>query len=55
MQVSDALREIRIAAGGGFIYMQGAADRPIPYLRVVPNWVEQMKRAVDAADRSRAQ
>jgi hypothetical protein len=40
------------APGGGLIYMQGAVHRPIPYLRVVPHWVDRMKRAVDAADRS---
>jgi hypothetical protein len=39
------------APGGGLIYMQGAVDRPVPYLRVVPHWVDRMKRAVDASSR----
>ncbi|HSB55767.1 MAG TPA: protein kinase [Gemmatimonadales bacterium] len=39
------------APGGGLIYMQGAVDRPVPYLRVVPRWVDRMKRAVDEANR----
>jgi len=39
------------APGGGLIYLQGAADRPATYLRVVPNWVDRMKRAVDEANR----
>jgi serine/threonine-protein kinase len=39
------------APGGGVIYLRGAADRPASYLRVVPHWVDRMKRAVDAANR----
>jgi hypothetical protein len=39
------------APGGGLIYLQGAAARPATYLRVVPNWVARMKRAVDEANR----
>jgi len=39
------------APGGGLIYLQGAADRPASYLRVVPHWVDRMKRAVDEANR----
>jgi hypothetical protein len=39
------------APGGGLIYLQGATDKPASYLRVVPHWVERMKRAVDAANR----
>jgi len=33
------------------VYVEGDEERPIPYLRVVPHWVEQMKRAVDEANR----
>jgi hypothetical protein len=33
------------------VYVQGAPDVPVRYLRVVPNWVEHMKRAVDEASR----
>jgi eukaryotic-like serine/threonine-protein kinase len=39
------------APGGGVVYLQGAVGRPAPYLRVVPDWVDRMKRAVDAANR----
>jgi serine/threonine-protein kinase len=39
------------APGGGLIYLQGAAERPAAYLRVVPDWVDRMKRAVDEANR----
>ena len=37
--------------GGGVIYLRGAADRPASYLRVVPRWVDRMKKAVDEANR----
>jgi len=40
-----------MAPGGGLIYLQGAADRPATYLRVVPHWVDRMKQAVDEANR----
>jgi hypothetical protein len=40
-----------MAHGGGVIYLRGAADRPASYLRVVPRWVDRMKKAVDAANR----
>lgn len=36
---------------GGIIYMQGPAQTTSSYLRVIPNWVDQMKDAVDAANR----
>ncbi|MEO5824863.1 MAG: protein kinase, partial [Gemmatimonadales bacterium] len=39
------------APGGGVIYLQGAVGRPAPYLRVVPEWVDRMKQAVDEANR----
>lgn len=39
------------APGGGLISLQGVAARPASYLRVVPDWVAQMKRAVDEANR----
>jgi serine/threonine-protein kinase len=38
-------------ADGRVVYVQGAPDVPVRYLRVVPNWVERMKRAVDEAGR----
>jgi hypothetical protein len=39
------------APGGGLIYLRGAPDRPVSYLRVVPLWVDRMKAAVDQANR----
>jgi len=39
------------APGGGVIYLQGAVGRPASYLRVVPDWVNRMKQAVDEANR----
>ena len=39
------------APGGGVIYLRGAIDRPVSYLRVAPHWVDRMKRAVDEANR----
>jgi tRNA A-37 threonylcarbamoyl transferase component Bud32 len=35
---------------GGIIYVQGPAETSATHLRVIPNWVEQMKAAVDAAN-----
>jgi hypothetical protein len=32
------------------VYKQGAEIEPARYLRVVPKWVERMKRAVAAAN-----
>jgi len=40
-----------ITADGGLIYVREPERQPAPYLRVIPNWVEQMKRAVDEANR----
>ena len=36
---------------GGLIYLQSPSENLGHYIRVVPDWVKQMKRAVDAADR----
>ena len=36
---------------GGIIYVQGPAEVSASYLRVIPNWVAQMKKAVAAANR----
>jgi len=41
----------RLSHDGGIIYVQGPAQTSTGYLRVVPNWVAQMKTAVDAANR----
>jgi hypothetical protein len=37
--------------GGDLVYLQSPADDLGHYLRVVPGWVDQMKRAVDEANR----
>jgi len=36
---------------GGIIYQQGPVKTSAPYLRVIPDWVDRMKRAVDEANR----
>ncbi|MEP7325525.1 MAG: protein kinase [Gemmatimonadota bacterium] len=41
----------RPTGDGGIIYVQGPAETSVAYLRVIPNWVAQMKAAVDAANR----
>ncbi|MEO8636853.1 MAG: protein kinase [Gemmatimonadales bacterium] len=41
----------RPSQDGGIIYVQGPAEVSSSYLRVVPNWVAQMKTAVDGANR----
>jgi eukaryotic-like serine/threonine-protein kinase len=40
----------RLSHDGGIIYLQGPAQTSASYLRVIPNWVSQMKAAVDAAN-----
>ncbi len=54
----DAPRYVGIPAGGfaltsegSVVYKEGAEIAPARYLRVVPNWVDQMKRAVAEANR----
>jgi hypothetical protein len=42
----------RAVSNGGMIYVQGPARSSAGYLRVVPNWVEKMKQAVDSAERN---
>jgi hypothetical protein len=41
----------RVSHDGGIIYVQGPAQTSTSYLRAVPNWVAQMKAAVDKANR----
>jgi hypothetical protein len=36
---------------GGIIYLQGPEDTDARYLRIIPEWVEQMRAAVDRANR----
>jgi hypothetical protein len=40
-----------VTPDGGVIYLQGPAQAVGSYLRVVPNWVTRVKRAVDEAGR----
>ena len=40
-----------IAPGGDIIYLQAMSENLGQYVRVVPNWVKRMKRAVDEANR----
>ncbi len=40
-----------ITPNGGIVYVQGPEQKPATFLRVIPNWVDQMKRAVDEANR----
>jgi hypothetical protein len=52
-------QEFRTTAGMSFalspdgrvVYVRGAAEVPVRYLRVILHWVDRMKRAVDAANR----
>ena len=41
----------RVSQDGGIIYAQGPEQSSARYLRVVPNWVAQMKAAVDSVAR----
>jgi hypothetical protein len=36
---------------GEVVYLQSPSENLGSYLRVIPGWVKQMKRAVDAANR----
>ena len=42
---------VALVPGGGLIYLQSPSDNLGFYLRVIPDWVRQMKRAVDAGSR----
>ena len=41
----------RLGHDGGIIYLQGPEQTSASYLRVIPNWVAQMKATVDGAGR----
>nr|MBA2293179.1 hypothetical protein [Gemmatimonadales bacterium] len=41
----------RLSHDGGIIYVQGPAQVTGTHVRVIPNWVAQMKRAVDEANK----
>jgi hypothetical protein len=40
-----------LSPDGRVVYVRGAAEVPVRYLRVIPQWVDRMKRAVDVANR----
>ena len=42
---------LAVAPGGDLIYLQSPAENLGYYFRVIPGWVKQMKRAVNAANR----
>ena len=42
---------LTVTPDGGLMYVQGLGELASGYVRVVPNWVAQMKRAVDEANR----
>ena len=41
-----------VSTDGRVVYIEGAVEQPTRYLRVVPHWVDRMKRAVDDANRA---
>ena len=43
--------EDRVTRDGRVVYLRGAPERPVLYLRVIPDWASKMKRAVDEANR----
>ena len=40
-----------VTPDGGLMYVQGLGETSTNFLRVIPDWVKQMKRAVDEANR----
>jgi hypothetical protein len=52
MRILDTAGEsYAVTSDGGVIYAMGAPYTPAGFVRVVPDWVRQMKRAVDEANR----
>jgi Tol biopolymer transport system component len=49
--VETAGQSYQVMPDGRDLYVRSEEDEPKRYLRVVPNWVAQMKRAVDEANR----
>jgi hypothetical protein len=49
--VGNAGPSYTLMPDGRVLYLRGAPERPVSYLRVVPDWVSKMKRAVDEANR----
>jgi hypothetical protein len=44
-------QSLALSPDGRVVYVRGSAEAPVRYLRVIPNWVDRMRRAVDAANR----
>jgi hypothetical protein len=44
-------QSFNLTPDGRVLYVRGTVETPARYLRVIPNWVEQMERAVDEANR----
>jgi serine/threonine-protein kinase len=40
-----------LSPDGRMVFAQGAGETPVPWLRVIPGWVDQMRRSVDQANR----
>ncbi|PYP78832.1 MAG: hypothetical protein DMD35_10085 [Gemmatimonadetes bacterium] len=49
--ITTAGQSYTLTRDGRVVYVRGSPERPVQYLRVVPNWVAHMKRAVDDANR----
>jgi hypothetical protein len=48
--ITTAGQSYTLTRDGRVVYVRGSAERPVQYLRVIPNWVARMKRAVDEAN-----
>ena len=49
--IDTAGESYKLTPDGRVLYVRGARDEPKRYLRVIPDWATQMKRAVDEANR----
>jgi hypothetical protein len=49
--VGNAGPSYTLTPNGRVLYLRGAPERPVAYLRVIPDWVSKMKHAVDDANR----
>jgi len=49
--IDTAGESYQLTPDGRVLYVRGASDEPKRYLRVIPDWVTQMKRAVDETNR----
>ena len=49
--IDTAGQSYQLTPDGRVLYVRGARNEPMRYLRVIPNWVTRMERAVDEANR----